>query len=207
MSAGLQQMRGCLRAWPRRPPYSSSLLTRGLAVIHKHSNDAIVSLRVGDHLELQRCFTQEDGLTFASVSGDDNPIHAPFSSSSSPLPSSLPLSEPIVPGMLTAALFSALFGSQLPGSVYVSQSLRFLRPVRYGETLHARIEVKKITERPQRRPQQQHSQSQSPPPHQQQEAGVMRAMLECDTSIHNAEGAVVVSGEAQVLVHRLRVEK
>jgi len=49
----------------------------------------------------------------------------------------------IAHGMLTAALISAVIGEQLPGhgSIYLSQSLKFLAPVRPGDTVRAEVRV------------------------------------------------------------------
>ena len=47
--------------------------------------------------------------------------------------------EPIAPGILTAAFISAVVGTELPGpgAVYLSQSLKFLRPVMVNDTITA----------------------------------------------------------------------
>jgi len=44
---------------------------------------------------------------------------------------------------LTASLILAVVGMKLPGpgTIYLSQELRFLRPVRIGDTIMARVEV------------------------------------------------------------------
>ena len=48
--------------------------------------------------------------------------------------------------MLLAGMISALIGTQLPGpgSVYVSQELRFIRPVFCGDTVTATCRVAQI---------------------------------------------------------------
>ena len=70
---------------------------------------------------------------FVRLTGDRNPIHrdAGFAATTT-------FGEPIAPGMLTAALGSELPG---PGCVYLSQTLKFLRPVKLGDTITARVEV------------------------------------------------------------------
>jgi 3-hydroxybutyryl-CoA dehydratase len=52
----------------------------------------------------------------------------------------------IAHGMLTASLVSTVLGTRLPGpgAVYVNQSLRFLAPVRIGDTVIARASVKEL---------------------------------------------------------------
>ena len=72
---------------------------------------------------------------------DRNPIHrdAEFAASTS-------FGEPIAPGILTAALVAAVIGSELPGpgAVYLSQSLKFLRPVKLNDTITARVEIAEV---------------------------------------------------------------
>ena len=54
-----------------------------------------------------------------------------------------PFGARIAHGMLTAGFISAALGMELPGpgAVYLSQSLQFLRPVRIGDTVVARVEI------------------------------------------------------------------
>jgi 3-hydroxybutyryl-CoA dehydratase len=49
-------------------------------------------------------------------------------------------------GMLTAGLISAVLGTLLPGpgSIYMSQTLKWLAPVRPGDLLTATVTVKEI---------------------------------------------------------------
>ena len=71
-------------------------------------------------------FTQADVIAFARVSGDDNPLHldADFAAST-------PFKRPIIHGMLGASVFTKVLGTQWPGagSVYLKQTLEFLRPM------------------------------------------------------------------------------
>lgn len=101
----------------------------------------IDQLAVGDHAETTCVVTAELVAGFVALSGDRNPLHrdAAFAASTS-------FGEPIVPGILTAALVAAVIGSELPGAgaVYLSQTLKFLRPVRINDTLTARVEVAEI---------------------------------------------------------------
>ena len=72
---------------------------------------------------------------------DHNPLHhdAEFAASTS-------FGEPIAPGILTAAFISAVIGTELPGpgAVYLSQSLKFLRPVMVNDTITTRVEVTEV---------------------------------------------------------------
>ena len=96
---------------------------------------------VGQQAQLERTLTAHDVMVFADVTGDHNPVHVDAAAAAAS-----PFGGQIVHGMLTASLISAVLGTQLPGpgAIYVSQSLRFLRPVRLGDTVVARVEIRAI---------------------------------------------------------------
>lgn len=52
----------------------------------------------------------------------------------------------IAHGMLSAGLISAVIGEQLSGhgTIYMAQNLKFLAPVRPGDTVHAQVTVTDI---------------------------------------------------------------
>ena len=54
--------------------------------------------------------------------------------------------EPIAPGIWTAGLISAVIGTRLPGpgAIYLSQDLKFLKPVKAGDSISARVEVLEV---------------------------------------------------------------
>jgi 3-hydroxybutyryl-CoA dehydratase len=81
--------------------------------------------------------------TFANLSGDFNPIHISEEKASKSI-----WKRRVCHGLLSASLFSGLFGTRLPGpgSVYVSQNLKFLRPVYIDDEVNATIEVLRINE-------------------------------------------------------------
>jgi 3-hydroxybutyryl-CoA dehydratase len=85
-----------------------------------------------------KTITEADLLMFAGVSGDTNPIHLDEEFASRTM-----FESRIAHGMLTASLVSTVLGTRLPGpgSVYVSQSIKFLAPVRIGDTVVARASV------------------------------------------------------------------
>ncbi|HSB77852.1 MAG TPA: MaoC family dehydratase [Candidatus Methylomirabilis sp.] len=101
----------------------------------------IDQLAVGDAAELSRRVTQDDIGKFVESVGDRNPVH-----SDRAFAESTPFREPIAPGIWTAGLISAVIGTQLPGpgSIYVTQELRFLKPVKPGDSITARVEVAEI---------------------------------------------------------------
>jgi len=101
----------------------------------------IDQLAVGDAAELVREVAQGDILKFVESVGDRNPVH-----SDRAFAASTPFREPIAPGIWTAGLISAVIGMQLPGpgTIYVTQELRFLMPVKAGDSITTRVEVAEI---------------------------------------------------------------
>ena len=96
-------------------------------------------------LTTKRTFSEEEISLFARLCGDRNPLHrgrqsGGVSSSSSPS-TSASSSNVLVPGLLTASLFPGLIGTAIPGSVYLSQSLRFGSPLQSGEEVAVEVEV------------------------------------------------------------------
>ena len=89
----------------------------------------IADLAPGDHAELVRQVEEDDIAGFIDAVGDLNPVH-----SDADYAATTPFKEPIAPGIFTAGLISAVIGTQLPGpgAVYLSQSLKFIKPVKAG---------------------------------------------------------------------------
>lgn len=95
-------------------------------------------LKVGQTALYARTLTETDIVLFAGISGDNNPVHINEEFASNTM-----FSGRIAHGMLTAAFISTVLGMKLPGpgSIYVSQTLRFKAPVRAGDTLNVRATV------------------------------------------------------------------
>ena len=95
------------------------------------------SLQVGDTFETTCFISEEDVMTFAEITGDDNPIHV-----DAEYAENTRFGHKIVHGVLLLGLISKVLGRDFPGhgSIAVSLSCRFLRPVRVGSEV--RIEVK-----------------------------------------------------------------
>ena len=105
---------------------------------------SLEDLFVGQCSELTRTVSEADVVGFAEVTGDRNPLHLDeaYASTTS-------FGTRIAHGMLSAGYISAAIATQLPGpgAIYLSQSLRFRRPVRIGDTVTARVEVSAINTR------------------------------------------------------------
>jgi len=86
-------------------------------------------------------FSQADVVDFARVTGDNNPLHldADFAATT-------PFKRPIIHGMLGASVFTKALGTEFPGygSVYLGQTLEFLRPMFVDTDYEAVFTVKSI---------------------------------------------------------------
>jgi len=129
----------------------------------------IEDIEMGMSRYLQKVITDEDIALFAKVSTDHNPVHLDDEYAQDTI-----FQGRIAHGMLTAGLISAVIGEQLPGhgTVYMSQNLKFLAPVRPGDLVRAEVTVTDI------------------------EFAKRRVKLECECTI---DGKKVLVGEAMVL--------
>jgi 3-hydroxybutyryl-CoA dehydratase len=95
-------------------------------------------LAVGETAEATFEVTEEVIEKFADVSGDDNPVHLDEA-----FARTTQFGTRIAHGMLSAGFISAVIGTKLPGygSIYLSQSLRFRRPVKIGDQVTVRATV------------------------------------------------------------------
>ena len=99
---------------------------------------SIYELKFGDSAQFTKTVTETDINDFARVTGDFNPIHIDQAYAEKTR-----FKGRIAHGVLSLGLISNVFGNLLPGpgSIYLSQEVRFLAPVRIGDTLTARVEV------------------------------------------------------------------
>ena len=105
----------------------------------------IKELNIGDKASFQKTITETDVYLYAGITGDLNPAHINQVEAETTM-----FQGRIAHGMLTAGLVSAVLGMQLPGpgSIYLGQELKFLAPVRMGDTIKAEVEViEKIEEK------------------------------------------------------------
>ncbi len=106
--------------------------------MHAVNQYFLEDLEVGMRAEYERDVTQDMIESFAEVSGDHNPLHLDDDYAQGTI-----FKGRIAHGMLSAAFISKVFGTLMPGkgSVYISQTLRFLAPVRIGDTVRTTVEV------------------------------------------------------------------
>lgn len=126
-------------------------------------------LVIGDTDRFSKTVTETDIYLFAGVTGDLNPAHIDEAYAQGTF-----FKTRIAHGMLLAGFVSTVVGTRIPGpgSVYMEQTLRFLAPVRIGDTITAIGEViEKIEE---------------------------KKRVRLKTTCVNQEGVVVLEGEALV---------
>ena len=98
----------------------------------------IEDIEMGMTRYIRKIITDRDIEQFAEISTDHNPVHLDDDYARDTI-----FEGRIAHGMLTAGLISAVIGEQLPGhgTIYMSQNLKFLAPVRPGDLVHAEVKV------------------------------------------------------------------
>ena len=121
--------------------------------------------------EFSKTVTEADVVMFAGVTGDFNPAHVDAVAAEKG-----PFGGRIAHGMLSASFISTVLAMRLPGpgTIYLSQGLRFLRPVRIGDTVTAKVQVV--------------------------ETMAAKRRVRLATWVENQDGEKVVEGEALVMV-------
>lgn len=127
-----------------------------------------MQLHVGDRAVLSKVITSDDVIDFARITLDSNPLHL-----DEEYARQTRFGGRIAHGILVAGLISAVIGTQLGGPIYLGQTLKFVKPVRIGDTLTATAEVTAVRE--------------------DKNIATLR------TIVRNQEGAEVITGEATVL--------
>jgi len=128
---------------------------------------------VGQSASFSKTITETDIVQFAGISGDFNPIHidAEYAKQTR-------FGERIAHGLLTTSLLSGLLGMHLPGkgSIYMGQTLRFVKPVFIGDTITAYAEIVQFDE--------------------------VKRIMKLKTECRKQDGALVLEGEATLLAPR-----
>jgi 3-hydroxybutyryl-CoA dehydratase len=101
-------------------------------------------LAVGMTVSTETTVTEQNVIDFARVSGDYNPLHM-----DEEYAKTTQFKGRIAHGALTASYVSAILGNDLPGpgAVFMELNLKFIRPVRIGDTVTASCEVLEMIER------------------------------------------------------------
>lgn len=98
----------------------------------------IETIQVGDFATFAKTISEADVYMYAGISGDFNPAHINAVEAEKGM-----FKERIAHGMLSASLISTVLGMHLPGpgTIYLSQELSFKKPVKFGDTIEAKVEV------------------------------------------------------------------
>ena len=130
-----------------------------------------MNYKVGDTATLSKTITDADIHTFADLIGDHNSVHL-----DDEFAARTRFGRRIAHGMLGASLISAALGEKLPGrgTVYLSQTFKFVAPVYPGDTITARVTVLNVR--------------------------ADKNILTIETVCEKQPGEVVITGEAVVLV-------
>jgi len=131
----------------------------------------IDELQIGQSASFSKTVSESDVYTYAGITGDFNPLHIDAEYAKTTM-----FGERIAHGMFSAGLISTVLGGQLPGpgAIYAGQTLKFLAPVRIGDTVTATAEVISI----------------------EPEKGRIKLKTTCS----NQEGKVVLDGEATIFL-------
>jgi 3-hydroxybutyryl-CoA dehydratase len=99
---------------------------------------SIDQIQIGDKACFEKTVSEADVYMYAGITGDINPAHINAQAAEKGI-----FKERIAHGMLTAGFVSAVLGVQLPGpgTIYLGQELKFMKPVKFGDTIKAEVEV------------------------------------------------------------------
>jgi 3-hydroxybutyryl-CoA dehydratase len=103
---------------------------------------SIHELKIGDSAQISKTITEADIELFAKATGDFNPVHLDQAYAEKTM-----FKGRIAHGLLSVGLLSTVLGNILPGhgTIYFSQEVKFLAPVKIGDTITARVEVMELT--------------------------------------------------------------
>lgn len=102
---------------------------------------SIDEIEVGDKAYFAKTISETDVYQFASVTCDFNPAHINEAYASETF-----FKHRIAHGMLTLSLVSNVLGTQFPGpgTIFVSQNVKFLAPVFIGDTIEVVVEAAEL---------------------------------------------------------------
>jgi len=135
------------------------------------SGYSIDDLYVGQKGSISKTITETDVYTYAGIIGDFNPLHV-----NAEYAKTTRFGERIAHGMLTASFFSTVVGMLIPGTggIYLGQSVRFVKPVKIGDTITAEGIITEINKE--------------------------KRIITVETTAYNQRGEAVVTGEAKMMV-------
>ena len=127
-------------------------------------------MKLGDSASFGKTITEADIIAYAGLTGDFNAVHINEAEAAKGF-----FGQRIAHGMLAAGLISTVIGTKLPGdgAIYLSQDLRFVKPVMIGDTVTAVCRVAEIL-------------------------NVHKGIYRLETTCTNQRGEPVIEGEAVI---------
>jgi 3-hydroxybutyryl-CoA dehydratase len=95
-------------------------------------------IQIGQSASVTKTISEHDVYTFAGITGDFNSAHV-----NAPYAEGTFFKGRIAHGMLTASFISTVLGMYLPGTgtIFLSNTVNFLAPVHFNDTLTTTCEV------------------------------------------------------------------
>ena len=102
---------------------------------------AINTFKIGDSASFTKTVTESDVILFAGITGDFNSAHMDAEYAKTTM-----FGQRIAHGMLSAGFISNVLGNQIPGPgcIYVSQEIKFTKPVFIGDTVTATVTITEL---------------------------------------------------------------
>ncbi|MCI8288012.1 MAG: MaoC family dehydratase [Lachnospiraceae bacterium] len=96
--------------------------------------------KIGKMETFSKTISENDVYLFAGITGDMNPVHINKEACSNIY------GERIAHGILVAGFISNVIGMKLPGpgTIYLEQNCKFIRPVKIGDTITAVVEILEV---------------------------------------------------------------
>ena len=135
-------------------------------------------IQIGDTASFSKTISEFDIYQFAGITGDFNPMHINEAFADTTI-----FKDRIAHGILIGSFISTVLGMRLPGpnTIYLSQSFRFLIPVKVGDTIKATVEVIEKQDD--------------------------KKLIKLNTQVWNQRNEMVIDGEALVMKKYLEVDK
>lgn len=101
-------------------------------------NYLMEDLQIGQKASFTKTITETDVYLFAGISGDINPAHLNEEYAKNTF-----FKTRIAHGLISAGLVSGVLGNIMPGpgTIWLTQNLNFLAPVKFGDTITATVEI------------------------------------------------------------------
>lgn len=135
--------------------------------------------QIGAKAELSKTISESDIYLFAGITGDMNPVHINALDAQNNF-----VGKRIVHGALINGLISGVIGMKLPGpgTIYLEQDSKYLKPVFIGDTVRATVEIIEVLNK-------------------------KKKIIKLDTKVYNQNNNIVMDGFAVVKVPEKSNEK